>query len=103
MWTVAGIIYMMKRRKRAQRAHERGLRRRELPPRRSVQVEKKLGEKWVVPNDPACTPEEREVERIRIEVAAAQASGVDRGEATASSSGSAVRKENRSGDLPEKK
>jgi hypothetical protein len=50
MWTIAGIIYYNKRRRRATRAQARGLKRRELPPHRAQELEKK----WIIPPDPAC-------------------------------------------------
>jgi hypothetical protein len=56
MWTVAGIIYLMKRKRRTQRARAHGLKRREVPPRRSETIVRNIKGGWVVPDDPACTP-----------------------------------------------
>jgi hypothetical protein len=56
MWTVAGIIYIMKRRARAQRAKTLGVRRRDVPPRGFKEKER---EKVVVPADPAVVAREK--------------------------------------------
>jgi hypothetical protein len=55
MWTVAGIICIMKRRARAQRAKGLGVRRRDVPPRGLKEKER---EKVVVPADPAVVAQE---------------------------------------------